>query len=66
MPLPQAHPARLADRELQRLLADSAEALVRSTARLRESQAALIRAHRDNDHQRGQLAEFRRAISLLK
>jgi hypothetical protein len=66
MPLSQAHPARLADKELQRLLADSGQALARSTARLQQSQAALIRAHRDNDHQRGQLAESRRAISLLK
>lgn len=63
MALPKAHPTRLVDQELERLLALTARVLAQSQARLREADDGLFRANRDNNHQRTQLAEFRRAIS---
>ena len=65
MPLPQAHPWHLSrDPEVQNLLDEIVDVLTRCRISLQQSDGALIRADRDNAHQRKQLAEFRRAIGL--
>ena len=66
MPLQKVHPVRLYDEQLQQMLTATAKMLAQSHVRLREAGDALIRANRDNDRQRKQLAEFYRGISLLR
>jgi len=52
------------DPEVQSLLDETVEVLASSRISLRESSESLIRAERDNDQQRKQLAESRRLIAL--
>jgi len=52
------------DPEVQSLLDQTVEVLASSRISLRESSESLIRAERDNDQQRKQLAESRRLIAL--
>ena len=62
MPLPNAHPPRLADKEIRRLLDATDDALVRSNARMHEAFVALSRARQDNALQRQWLTEFHRVF----
>lgn len=66
MPLPKAQPTDLPATfaEVQRLLAQTDDVLVRSTARLRQADTASRQASRDNAHLRGQLDAFRRALAI--
>lgn len=67
MPLPTAHPWHLSrDPEVQTLLDETVDVLARSRVSLRQSSDALIRADRDNAHQRKQLTELRVAISMVR
>lgn len=61
MPLKKAHPARLSDHQLTRLLDLTAQVLAQSQTRLRHVGRALIQANRGNVQLRKQLVEFRRA-----
>jgi hypothetical protein len=65
MPLPKAH-LFFDHREVESRLDETVDALAQSRISLQRSNEALIRSKRDNDHQRQQLAEFRRAIGLLE
>ena len=66
MRLHDAHAPKLRrDPEVQALLDETVDALARSRVSLQQSKEALIRANRDNDIQRAQLAELHRSISAL-
>jgi len=67
MPLVEAHPWHLSrDPEVQTLLDETVDALARSRLALAQSSDALIRADRENAHQRKQLTELRRALSGIR
>lgn len=65
MPLPKAHPWYLSgDPDVQTLLDETADILVRSRVLLRISRSTLTRTNRDNALQWKEIAELRRVLSL--
>lgn len=64
MPLPEAHPMYPSrDPEVQSLLDETVDALVRSRVSLRKSNGALIRADQEHAQHRKQLEDSRRTLS---
>ena len=68
MPLAKAHPTDLSETlaEVERLLARTADIVVRSTARLRQAGAASRQANRDNVQHCKQIDAVRQALNVVR